>query len=114
MHVKFNLVVVRDSLNHFSLEISTQLHIDSIEGSAMETWLNPSTNQINPVNDFKNHTDTTQASSYSSISRMELKTGIGSTLQPLSKTVSSSVAGKGPLNNYMGAGGSKKGKIVYA
>ena len=80
----------------------------------METWLNPSTNQINPVNDFKNHTDTTQASSYSSISRMELKTGIGSTLQPLSKTVSSSVAGKGPLNNYMGAGGSKKGKIVYA
>ena len=63
----------------------------------METWLNPSTNQINPVNDFKNHTDTTQASSYSSISRMELKTGIGSTLQPLSKTVSSSVAGKGPL-----------------
>ena len=59
----------------------------------METWLNPSTNQINPVNDFKNHTDTTQASSYSSISRMELKTGIGSTLQPLSKTVSSTVAG---------------------
>jgi hypothetical protein len=67
--------------------------IDSIEGSAMETWLNPSTNQINPVNDFKNNTDTTQASSYSSISRMELKTGIGSTLQPLSKTVSSTVAG---------------------
>ena len=81
----------------------------------METWLNPSTNQINPVNDFKNHTDTTQASSYSSISRMELKTGIGSTLQPLSKTVSSTVAGKGPLNigkgplnNYMDKMGGQK------
>ena len=98
-----------------NLELSTQLHIDSIEGSAMETWLNPSTNQINPVNDFKNHTDTTQASSYSSISRMELKTGIGSTLQPLPKTVSSTVAGKGPLITYMdnmGGGGSKNGKIL--
>ena len=76
----------------------------------METWLNPSTNQINPVNDFKNHTDTTQASSYSSISRMELKTGIGSTLQPLSKNVSSTVTGNLLLNNYMDkmGGGVKK------
>ena len=53
----------------------------------METWLNP-------VNGFKNLTDTNQTPSYSSISGKELKTCIGSTLQSASKVVASTAAGK--------------------